>query len=391
MATLLLYALALLLAVLLSDLAYRSILSTAVLFLVVGFACGSGGLGIIGLDPDSPAVRILADLALFSILFTDGMRVDLADLRSSWRPPGRALLLGLPLTMLGTALAGHFIAGLPWLEALLVGAALSPTDPVFASAIVGREEIPSRLRRLLNVESGLNDGLALPLVLYFLALLDTGNPHVASLGWEVLWGIILGGAVPFIALRLAGRSIFSVHESHRTVGTFAVGVLIFALCGLTHGNSYLAAFTAGMMLVALRPEIRRSFDAFGEPLTELLKLAALLVFGAVISPRIFENVTGADWVFALLALFLIRPVAIGIALIGTSLPLREILVAGWFGPKGFASVIYGIFVLESHIPNSRHLAHLIAIVVLGSMIAHSSTDVLIAQWFRSREPQAPPP
>ena len=266
---------------------------------------------------------------------------------------------------------------------------LSPTDPVFAAAIVGREEIPSRLRRLLNVESGLNDGLALPLVLYFLALLNSGNAHVASLGWEVLWGIILGGAVPFFALRLARRSVFGVHESHKTLFPFAVGMLIFALCGLTHGNSYLAAFTAGIVLVAMRPEIRKSFHPFGEPLTELLKLAALLVFGAVISPRIFENLTAADWVFAVIALFVIRPVAIGISFLGSSLPLREILVAGWFGPKGFASVIYGIFVLESHVPNSRHLAHLIAIVVIGSMIAHSSTDVLIAHWFRSRENKMP--
>jgi NhaP-type Na+/H+ or K+/H+ antiporter len=391
MATVLLFALVLLLAVLLSDLAYRSILSTAVLFLVVGFACGSGGLGIIQLDPDTPAVRILADLALFSILFTDGMRVKLAELVASWRPPGRALLLGLPLTLLGTALAAHTIAGLSWIEALLVGAALSPTDPVFAAAIVGRKEIPSRLRRMLNVESGLNDGLALPLVLYFLALLGSGNAHVASLGWEVLWGIILGGAVPIIALRLARRSVFGVHESHQTLGAFAIAMLIFALCGLTHGNSYLAAFTAGIVLVALRPEIRRSFQPFGEPLTELLKLAALLVFGAVISPRIFESMTAADWAFALVALFLVRPVAIGLSFLGSSLPLREILVAGWFGPKGFASVIYGIFVLESHVPNSQHLAHLIAIVVIGSMIAHSSTDVLIAQWFRRRQTPTPVP
>ena len=340
---------------------------------------GSGGLGVIPLAPDTPAVRILADLALFSILFTDGMRVDLAKLRASWRQPGSALLLGLPLTLLGTALAAHLIAGLPWIEAMLVGAVLSPTDPVFAAAIVGRKEIPSRLRRLLNVESGLNDGLALPLVLYFLALLDSGNAHVAALGWEVLWGIILGGAIPSIALRLRRRSVFGVHESQRALFPFAIGMIIFAVCGLTHGNSYLAAFTAGIMLVAMRPQIRQSFQAFGGPLTELLKLAALLVFGAVISPRIFEDMTAADWIFALIALFLIRPVAIGIALLGSSLPLREILVAGWFGPKGFASVIYGIFVLESNVPSARHLAHLIAIVVIGSMIAHSSTDVLIAQ------------
>ena len=217
------------------------------------------------------------------------------------------------------------------------------------------------------------------------------NAHVASLGWEVLWGIVLGGAVPFIALRLARRSVFGVHESHQTLGTFAVGMLIFALCGLTHGNSYLAAFTAGIVLVALRPEIRRSFEPFGEPLTELLKLAALLVFGAVISPRIFQSITGWDWIFALIALFVVRPVAIGISLMGTSLSMREILVAGWFGPKGFASVIYGIFVLESNVPNSQHLAHLIAIVVIGSMIAHSSTDVVIAQWFRRRQSKTPVP
>jgi len=393
MVTLLVFALALLLAVLLSDLAYRSVLSTAVLFLVVGFVCGNGG--VIALDPNTPAVRILADLALFSILFTDGMRVKLAKLASSWRQPGRALLLGLPLTLLGTALAGHLIAGLTWIEALLVGAALSPTDPVFATAIVVRKEIPSRLRRLLNVESGLNDGLALPLVLYFLAVLDSEKAHVARLGGEVLWGIALGGVVPIIALRLARKSVFGVHESHQTLFPFAIATLIFALCGLTHGNSYLAAFTAGIVLVALRPEIRRSFEPFGEPLTELLKLAALLVFGAVISPRIFEHMTGADWTFALIALFVIRPVAIAIALMGSPLSWREILVAGWFGPKGFASVIYGLFVLESTAPNSQHLAHLIAIVVIGSMIAHSSTDVLIARWFRRRQknlatPTTPP-
>src|SRR4029077_9158104 len=101
---------------------------------------------------------------------------------------------------------------------------------------------------------------------------------------------------------------------------FAIGMVIFALCGLTHGNSYLAAFTAGIMLVALRPEIRESFHPFGEPLTELLKFSALLVFGAVISPRIFENITAADWIFAAIALFVIRPVAIGISLLGSGLP-----------------------------------------------------------------------
>lgn len=121
-------------------------------------------------------MSVLAELALFSVLFTDGMRVGWRDLRSAWREPGRALLLGLPLTVLVTAVLAHVVAGLPWLHAFLVGAVLAPTDPVFAAAIVGREEVPRRLRHLLNVESGVNDGLVLPVVLVLLAAAGETRP-----------------------------------------------------------------------------------------------------------------------------------------------------------------------------------------------------------------------
>jgi NhaP-type Na+/H+ or K+/H+ antiporter len=385
MVTLLVYAAALLLAVLLSELAYRSVLSTAVLFLAVGFVTGNGGLGLIKLHAESPEVVGLADLALFSILFTDGMRVGLRELAKAWRLPGRALLLGLPLTLLGTAAAAHWIAGLPWLEALLIGAVLSPTDPVFAAAIVGREEIPYRLRHLLNVESGLNDGLALPFVVALLALLSSGSIHAVTLGEEVLGGIALGVVVPIVATQLAARRLFAVHQSHESLFAFAIGMLIYTVSALTHANSYLAAFTAGIALVSISPAIRRSFHPFAEPLAELLKLAALLVFGAIISAKLIADLTMWDYVFAAVALILVRPVAIAISLFGSPLTKREILVAGWFGPKGFASVVYGLLILQSNSPHALHLAHLVAIVVIGSIVAHSSTDVLIAHWFRRQE------
>ncbi|MFN2476989.1 MAG: cation:proton antiporter [Chthoniobacterales bacterium] len=382
MIPLVIFAAALMLAVLVSELAYRSVLSTAVLFLVVGFATGSGGLQLIRLQPGDPAARGLADLALFSILFSDGMRVGLGDLRRAWRLPGRALLIGLPLTLIGTAVAARYIAGLSWAEALLVGAVLSPTDPVFAAAIVGREEIPARLRHLLNVESGLNDGLALPFVVGLLALLTTGSVHALPLGGEVASGIGLGVLVPVIAVRLARRRFFAVHESHRTLFAFAVGMLIFSVAPLTHANSYLAAFAAGITLVTMLPKIREVFYPFSEPLTELLKLAALLVFGALISGEVIHDLHAADYVFGFVALVLIRPIAIALAVIGSDLTWRETLVAGWFGPKGFASVVYGLMVLQQNPPRAHYLAHLIAIVVIGSIVAHSSTDVVIAHWFR---------
>jgi NhaP-type Na+/H+ or K+/H+ antiporter len=151
---LLTFAIVLLLAVLVSALAHRTILSTAVLFLAAGFILGPDTTGGLDVDAESPIVGILAELALFAVLFTDGMRVGWADLRSAWRLPGRALGWGLPLTLLITALAAHFVVGLGWAEALLIGAILAPTDPVFASALVGNEKVPARLRHLLNVESG---------------------------------------------------------------------------------------------------------------------------------------------------------------------------------------------------------------------------------------------
>ncbi len=161
MALVLVFAATLLAAVLLSGLAERTVLSTAVLFLVVGFLAG-GVANFLTLRPEDPLTTHLAELALFAVLFTDGMCVGVQDLTYAWRLPGRALLLGLPLTLLFTAALAHFVVGLPWLASFLVGAVLSPTDPVFASALVGREEVPLRLRRLLNSRAGSTTGWLCP-------------------------------------------------------------------------------------------------------------------------------------------------------------------------------------------------------------------------------------
>src|SRR5512143_759059 len=211
----------LLLAVYASDLARRSVLSTAVLFLVAGFVLGDGVTGLLPLAPGDPLVGRLAELALFSVLLTDGMRIGLADLRSAWRLPGRALLLGMPLTFLVTAVLALVVAGLPWVEALLLSAVLAPTDPVFASAIVGREEVPYRLRHLLNVESGLNDGLALPVVV---VLVDTAGARHTD-GWalaeEIVLGVVVGVGVPLVAVRL-GRLLPAIAPEYRSIGVVAI-------------------------------------------------------------------------------------------------------------------------------------------------------------------------
>lgn len=385
------FALTLLAAVLISELADRSVLSTAVLFLLTGFVAGEGVLNTVSLGPNDPAVAILAELALFSILFTDGMRLGVKELVSAWNLPGRALLLGLPLTLVGTAFLAHWIIGLPWAESLLIGAVLSPTDPVFAAAIVGRAEVPARLRRLLNIESGLNDGLALPIVIAMLAIVNSEAFSPWEVLGEVLAGIAIGVVVPWIAIRLEHSRYFSAHVTYQPLNAFAIGLLVYTIASLSGANPFLAAFAAGITVASVGPEVRAAFHQFGELISELLKLAALLVFGALISPQFLREIPASGYLFALLVLIAVRPVALSLSLVRSSLGWRERAVAAWFGPKGFASVVFGLLILKEaevgrmDLLRADHLFHLVAICIVGSIVAHSSTDVLIARWLGQRQ------
>ncbi|MDP9445277.1 MAG: cation:proton antiporter [Actinomycetota bacterium] len=382
MPVLLCFAALLVVAVLVSERAQRTVLSTAVLFLVGGFLLGPGVTDVLQVRPGDPLVGRLAELALFSVLFTDGMRVGLADLRAAWRLPGRALALGFPLTLGITAVLAHVVVGLPWLESLLLGAVLAPTDPVFAAAIVGRSEVPGRLRHLLNVESGVNDGLALPIVLALLALAGGTDTSGWELAEEIALGVAVGVVVPYVVLRLERLSVFAAVPAHQPLLAVSIGLLVLAICQATHANLFLGAFAAGVTVATSGSVFREEFEQFGELVTELLKLAAILVFGALITPTfLFDEISLAGWVFAVLALVAARPLALLTAFLGSKLSAREQLAAMWFGPKGFASVVYGLIVLESGIAAADELYHLTALVIVLSILAHSSTDVVLARQF----------
>lgn len=389
MTLLLAFAVVLLAGVLISGLAHRSVLSTAVLFLVAGFLLGDGMLGVFHLRPRDQLVTTLAELALFSVLFTDGQRVGLNDLRSAWRLPGRALVLGMPLTFLVTAVLAVVVAGLPLAEALLVAAVLAPTDPVFAAAIVGREEVPGRLRHLLNVESGLNDGLALPVVLVLLTVVGGPDVEYASLAGELALGVAIGVVVPLIAVALLRSRFTATTSVYESLTSVAVGLIVLSLAELTHANLFLAAFAAGITIATAAPQLRDSFHEFGELVTELLKLVAIMVFGALISPAFLGDIPVSGYVFAILALAVARPVAIALSFLGSRLPWQEQAAVAWFGPKGFASVVYGLIVLDSGALRAEEMFHLVALAVVLSILAHSSTDVPIAHYFARARDQRP--
>lgn len=386
MALVLAFGLVLLLSVSLSGVAARTVLSTALMFLVAGALIGPGGFDLVDLEPGHAMVAALADIALFTVLFTDGQRANMRALRENWQLSGRALGLGMPLTMVGIAVPAHYLAGLDWPTSFLLGAILSPTDPVFAAALVGRSDIPLRLRRLLNVESGLNDGLALPFVLIFLATAKHESSHWTQIIEELLLGLVLGFGVAAL-VALAWRSkILTAEPRLQPLGPVAIAVVVYAGCHLTHANPYLAAFAAGSTLATLDPVVAERFEPFGDLLAELTKFAALLVFGALITPERLSHLDWHDWLLAVLAIVVVRPVSLLVSLLRSGMPRRERLTAAWFGPKGFASVVYGLLALQSGIPDSHLVFDLVAVTIALSIVLHSSTDVPVARMLRVEPP-----
>lgn len=379
------FGVALLVAVLLSGLAARTVLSTSLLFLVGGALVSDGFLRLIHITPDSGIVSVTADLALFAVLFTDGMHVSLPRLRANWRNPARALGLGMPLAFVFMGLAAHFLAGLDWTTAFLVGAVLAPTDPVFASAIVGRSEVPPKLRQLLNVESGVNDGLALPVVLVLIAAAgpsaDGMEAEPGTIAVELLLGLVFGIVLPLAVSGLVRFRLLGAEPKLQPLLPLATGIILYAACHLTHANPYLAAFSAGAVVAHVSPRAKKSFAPLGEAVAELAKFAALLVFGALLTPRLFADLSLGGYAAVILAIFLVRPASLLLSLLGTRISRREKLVAAWCGPKGFASVVYGLLVLQSQIPQAKEAFTLIAVCIAFSIIAHSSTDVPIARAF----------
>ena len=178
----------------------------------------------------------------------------------------------MPLILGITAVLAHFLVGLDWPSSLLIGAILVPTDPVFAAALVGDNRVPERLRQLLNVESGVNDGLALPFVVVFLAVSSGEELHLGELGLEVLTGTLIGVAVPWLVIKALHTKIFAAAGVFEPIVPIAIGLLVFALAVTVHANLFLAAFAAGVTVATVGQKQREAFEELGEIISELLRL-----------------------------------------------------------------------------------------------------------------------
>jgi NhaP-type Na+/H+ or K+/H+ antiporter len=371
----------------LSGLMKGTVLSASVLSVALGFALAAAG--VVEVDATDQAIVELVELALVLTLFSDGMFVERELLRSHWGPTARALVIAMPLTMALLALAGKALfPDLTWAEAFLLAAVLAPTDPVVTSAVVTSRLVPSKVRHTLNLESGLNDGLALPFVLFFLVLASPGGDagaEAAKLVGEAAVGAAIGVALGVMAGRLhpvlPGGGLTQRYE-----GIYAIGfaLVAFGLAEVTIGNGLIAAFVCGIAMGASEREVPEGFVEFAENTSAILQVLTFFVFGGLIWATGFHYDVPPLIVFVAFALLVARPLAVMLSFLRTGIPRSEKLFMAWFGPKGVASMLFALFVLKSDVGNSDLIFDVAAIAIIASITAHGLTDTVGAKWLATR-------
>jgi NhaP-type Na+/H+ or K+/H+ antiporter len=379
---------------LLSGIAHRSFLSLAALFVVAGFALGHGGLGVLELDAHSGFVSGLAIVALVVILFRDGLEVEAEMLQTQWRLPLRKLVVAMPLTAAIVAVAAHALTGLGWLESFLLGALLSPTDPVLSSSVVTNPRVPRLVRHSLNLESGMNDGLALPGVLAFTAALVGAGAGGEPFTWwrfvlqDVSVGLLTGIVVAFAAARIMPRSPADVPDHQKSLYALGTAFAAYGIAVGVHGNGLIAVFVCAIALGIRRPDLRETFEHRADDIVEIVKLGVFVVFGSLLT---LEGLLGDGWAavgVVAVALLLARPVAIWVALAGTRVPATLKGFMAWFGPKGVATMTFSLLVLSADFGSAERIFDLAALCVFASVIVHGLTDTPGSEWLARRVERA---
>ena len=365
--------------------------SAPIAFVVMGIVVTHGPLAFVHFSPHSESVKSLAEVTLALVLFTDASRVNIHELRADVGLPVRLLAIGLPLSIgFGTAIAFGIIPGMTLWVAATVGAIVAPTDAALGSAIMSDERVPNRIRRLLNVESGLNDGIATPFVNLFLAGAISSEvaygPSIASAVSELAVGAGVG-----LGLGLIGGWVLSVTRSHgwaakpsESLVAPALALAGYSLALVLHGNGFIAAFIAGIAFGSVLHGDLAPLVEFGEEAGGLLSLLVWLIFGAAMVIPGFEHATWADVAFAVLALTIIRMVPVAISLLGSGLDRVTVSFIGWFGPRGLASVVFGLIAFDTLDPTAgSQVLAIVTVTITLSVVAHGiSASPLAARYGR---------
>lgn len=366
-------------------------------FVAAGIVLGPDVLGAFHLTLTGHTGLLLAEIALVIVLFADAARIDLRVLRGNGSLPLRLLGIGMPLTIAaGVVIGALLLDGLELWEAAIIAAVLAPTDAALGQVVISSKLVPQRIRQALNVESGLNDGLSIPFLFLFVGLAVSAT-EVTPTGWlafaadqvgiGVLVGVIGGLAGGWMFERAIDRRMIA--RPFRQLGLVGLALAAWATADQLGGNGFIAAFTAGLVAGRITPHTGEKILDFTEDEGQLLNLIVFFTFGA----SAISLMDGLDWrivLYGLLSLTLIRMVPVALALLGTGLRRSTVLFMGWFGPRGLASIILALVVVEEEpgLPALGTVMAAMTFTVLVSVFAHGLTaGPLVRLYARGVKPE----
>jgi NhaP-type Na+/H+ or K+/H+ antiporter len=352
-------------------------------------------LGIIELDLESELIRIIAEVTLIVVLATDASRIDVRMLIKDHSLPLRLLAIGLPLMMIfGTVVAAMLLAGLTFWEAAVLAIILSPTDASLGQAVVTNPRVPVRIRQTLNVESGLNDGIAMPFLLLALSLAAAETDPLGPSYWlglalaQIVFGILVGLIVGFLGGRFIdwGQRSGWISKEFQKISALVLALLAYGVAELVGGNGFIAAFVMGMTAAntTKKEDTEMLYEYAEVEVQGLMMLTFMIVFGAVMLPLALDQFDGTMLLYAVLSLAVIRLLAVGIGLIRTKVKPVTTVFIGWFGPRGIASIIYIFTVLDEDLPGESLIYNIVMLTVFISIFAHGVTAAPGAKWYAKR-------
>ena len=358
-------------------------ISGPMIFMVLGVVLGPTGVDLIHGADDRATIELLLEIALALVLFTDSFEISSGDWRAKSRLPTRLLIIGMPLTiLLGWGIAAAFFPDLDIWEAALLAICLAPTDAALGQAVVSSPRVPSAIRQALNIESGLNDGLALPFfVLALAAAIETEGVHGPDVLEAFVRSLVLAAAIGVAVGWLGARTLSWCRERGwvgrrwSQIATLGLVLLAFATADAVDGSGFIATWVAG---VAFGRSIRGEMgdvSLLAEDLGSLLAEVSFLGFGAVLLGPILGDISWQALVYAALSLTAIRMLPVAASLVGTGLARPTMWFAGWFGPRGLASIVFGLLVAESALPNDSTILEAVFATVALSVVLHGVTAV----------------
>ena len=372
----------------------RSMVTGPILFIAFGVICGPFGFGILGEDIDSIELRVVADITLALILFIDAANADLKILSRNVVIPRRMLLVGMPLVIaLGVAVGWVLLPGVTVYELCILATMLAATDAALGKGVITNQDVPARIREGLNAESGLNDGLAVPVLFVFLALAsgtggDQGGASLALglVAKELGVGILVGLGLTFVGVKLASWCLqqgwFS--DIWKQILVISLALACFATAQSLHGSGYIAAFVGGLLFGRLAGTSTHKLVHSAEGMGEMLALAVWVMFGAGVVGQAWAGMTWPIVVYSLLSLTVIRVLPMVVALSGTGEGLESKMFLAWFGPRGLASIVFVIIVAGYDLPGFSVLVHTVVCTVTLCVFAHGLTANAWARGFGRR-------